>query len=119
MESSLDTKSSAQAFGLVLAAAAATAIGSAVVFVPRWIRLANRSSLAACLSLGAGVMLYVGLREIYGKSIAGFQGQGHDEDQSFNYATFCFFAGLILMKVRSTRTLPALAAQPLIQLDAA
>merc|ERR1719356_1245863 len=71
----------AQAFILVIAAGAATALGSAVVFFP---------------ALAAGVMLYVSLVDIYSKSIDGYS-EVFDEGKAFIYATLSFFGGCFVM----------------------
>jgi len=97
---SLDSETSAKAFGLVILAGSATAIGAAVVFVPSLVKLANHKTLAASLGLSAGVMLYVSLVDIYNKSIGGFQAAGHDEGKAFIYTTLSYFGGMVIMKVR-------------------
>ena len=58
------------AFGLVAAAAGSTAIGAAVVFFPRIVKLASRRVLAASLGFSAGVMTYVSFIEIFEKVTA-------------------------------------------------
>ena len=88
----------AVAFALVIMAGLCTAVGSSVVFFPKLANLANRKTLAASLGLAAGVMLYVGLVDIYNKSITGFS-EIHDEGKSFIYATLSFFGGCFLMLV--------------------
>lgn len=85
-----------QAFILVIAAGAATAIGSAVVFFPSLAHLGNRKVLAGSLGLAAGVMLYVSLVDIYTKSIEGYE-EVFDEGLAFIYATLSFFGGCFLM----------------------
>jgi len=88
----------AVAFGLVIGAGAATAIGAAVVFFPRLVRLASRRTLAAALGLSAGVMTYVSFVEIFRKSWVAFVDAGFDEDrEAYVYATVCFFSGVVLM----------------------
>jgi len=84
------------AFILVTVAGLCTAIGSSAVFFPKLANLANRKTLAASLGLAAGVMLYVGLVDIYTKSIGGFA-EVHDEGKAFIYATLSFFGGCFLM----------------------
>merc|ERR1719251_679310 len=86
----------AQAFILVIAAGAATALGSAVVFFPALAALANRKVLAGSLGLAAGVMLYVSLVDIYSKSIDGYA-EVFDEGKAFIYATLSFFGGCFVM----------------------
>lgn len=89
------------AFLLVLTAGAATGIGAGVVFFPNLVRLANRQSLAASLGLASGVMLYVSLVEIFDKAVSGFKDAGHEDGKAFQYATFGFFVGIFIMKVRT------------------
>jgi ZIP family zinc transporter len=91
------------AFGLVMAAAASTGLGAAVVFFPSVVKLASRRVLAGSLGLSAGVMTYVSFVEILSKSLISFEDAGHDEDDAYIYATCCFFAGVILMIVRQQR----------------
>ena len=95
-----DQDRTGQAFGLVLAAAGATAVGSAAVFYPRLAQWATAQVLAASLGFATGVMLYVSLVDIYGKSSEGFEDAGHNEDDAFIYTTLCFFGGILGMKVR-------------------
>lgn len=94
------TSRSGKAFGLVIAAAASTAIGASAVFFPSLAKYATAPVLAASLGFAAGVMIYVSLVDIYGKSQDGFMESGHGEDAAFIYGTLSFFAGIILMKVR-------------------
>eukprot|EP00934_Nitzschia_sp_Nitz4_P007218 Nitzschia sp. Nitz4//scaffold71_size96697//81618//82713//NITZ4_004709-RA/size96697-augustus-gene-0.155-mRNA-1//-1//CDS//3329557289//7208//frame0 len=96
---SLDTDQSAKAFGLVIAAGAATSIGAAVVFFPSLVKLANHKTLAASMGLAAGVMLYVSMVDIYQKSISGFMDAGHEEGKAFILTTLSFFGGVVLMKI--------------------
>lgn len=84
------------AFILVTCAGLCTAIGASAVFFPKLANLANRKTLAGSLGLAAGVMLYVGLVDIYTKAIGGFE-EVHDEGKSFIYATLSFFGGCFLM----------------------
>ena len=88
------------AFILVVAAGAATSIGAALVFFPRLVKLASRRTLAASLGVATGVMLYVSLVDIYGKSMTGFEESGHEEGKAFIYTTLTFFGGVVLMMVR-------------------
>jgi ZIP family zinc transporter len=59
----------AVAFGLNIAAGAATILGGMVVFNKRLVYLANPLSLAVALSVSAGVMLFISLAEIFGESV--------------------------------------------------
>jgi len=90
------TSPTVTAFILVIAAGLCTAIGASAVFFPCLANLANRKTLAGSLGLAAGVMLYVGLVDIYNKSIDGFA-EVHDDGKSFIYATLSFFGGCFLM----------------------
>ena len=85
------------AFALVIGAGLATAAGAAVVFVPRWVKLAGRKTLAGALGLSAGVMTYVSFVEIFQKSVDAFEDAGKDADTAQIFATLCFFGGVILM----------------------
>jgi len=90
------------AFGITIGAGAATAIGAAVVFIPKLVRLANRRTLAAALGLSAGVMSYVSFVEIFVKSYQAFEEASIAENLAYIYATCCFFGGVVLMVVRIT-----------------
>lgn len=93
------------AFGAVMAAGASTAIGAAVVFFPRLVKLASRRVLASSLGISAGVMTYVSFVEIFQKSVEGFNNMNVDkiEDEAKReglanlYATLSFFAGVFVM----------------------
>lgn len=93
------------AFGAVMAAGASTAIGAAVVFFPRLVKLASRRVLASSLGISAGVMTYVSFVEIFQKSVEGFKNMNVDkiEDEAKReglanlYATLSFFAGVFVM----------------------
>jgi zinc transporter, ZIP family len=91
------------AFGMTLAAGAATAIGAAIVFVPKLVRLASRRNLAAALSLSAGVMVYVAFVEILSKSLTYFKMAGQPDNFAYIYATACFFFGVAIMMVSVSR----------------
>jgi ZIP family zinc transporter len=88
------------AFLLVTAAGASTAIGAAVVFFPRLVKLASRRVLAGSLGFSAGVMAYVSFIEIFQKARIGFEDAGLDEGKAYSYATLCFFGGVVVMMVR-------------------
>jgi ZIP family zinc transporter len=90
------------AMGLTVAAGAATAVGAAVVFVPRLVKLASRRMLAGALGLSAGVMTYVSFVEIFSKSRTKFVEAGYPDDLAYAYATACFFGGVVFMTVRAT-----------------
>jgi ZIP family zinc transporter len=87
------------AFGLVIGAGLATALGASVVFVPSLIHLASRRTLAGALGFSAGVMTYVSFVEIFNKSKTSFQDSGLEEEKAYAYATVCFFGGVAFMVV--------------------
>lgn len=53
------------AFGLVTAAGLSTCLGAALAFVMPYRRSSKNLFLAACLSVAAGVMIYVSFVEIF------------------------------------------------------
>eukprot|EP00191_Tetraselmis_sp_GSL018_P013011 CAMPEP_0177588042 /NCGR_PEP_ID=MMETSP0419_2-20121207/6003_1 /TAXON_ID=582737 /ORGANISM="Tetraselmis sp., Strain GSL018" /LENGTH=302 /DNA_ID=CAMNT_0019078191 /DNA_START=891 /DNA_END=1799 /DNA_ORIENTATION=+ len=64
--------------------------------------LANTKLLAASLGASAGVMLYVSFAEVFtGKAVSAFNehynGQEGAEGKAMRSATYCFFAGIILI----------------------
>ena len=97
------------AFGAVIAAGASTAVGAAIVFFPRLVKLASRRVLASSLGISAGVMTYVSFVEIFQKAQFSFAdhliGDIEDEDKRFGmanlYATLSFFLGILTMVVSS------------------
>jgi ZIP family zinc transporter len=102
----------AVAFALNIAAGLATCIGGSVIFSKRLVQLANPKSLSIALSLSAGVMLFISLVEIYGKSVEGFAaGFGEDneageyecdatcEGNSWLASTACFITGFCIIYV--------------------
>ena len=89
------------AFAMVSCAGMATAVGAAVVFFPRLVKLASRKVLASALGLSAGVMTYVSFVEIFQKSLGSFQDSGLEEKIAYSYATLCFFGGVLFMIVSS------------------
>jgi len=93
----VDSANVGVAFGLVIAAGAATALGAAVVFFPKLVKLASRRVLAASLGISAGVMLYVSFVEILRKAEASFIDAGHSEENAYIFSTLCFFGGVITM----------------------
>lgn len=83
------------AFGVCLAAALATVLGS--VFVLN----ANRSNprlLAFGLAFAGGAMVYVSLVEIFGKSLAAFT-QAYGPKTGYTAATLAFFGGVFLLAI--------------------
>lgn len=89
------------AFGLVVGAGAATALGASVVFIPWAVKYATRKTLAGALGLSAGVMMYVSFVEIFHKSLISFMDAGFKYETAYMYATVCFFGGVIFMVVRN------------------
>jgi ZIP family zinc transporter len=87
------------AFGLVLGAGAATAVGASVVFFPSLVKLASRRLLAGALGASAGVMLYVSFVEIFSKTMGYFQEASNTPEVSFAYTTCCFFGGIVFMMI--------------------
>jgi len=105
------------AFGAVIAAGASTAIGAAVVFFPKLVKLASRRVLAASLGFAAGVMTYVSFVEIFTKSTGAFTQHaidalnlGDDVDptpdqqekadaRGYIFGTLSFFGGVVIMIV--------------------
>lgn len=84
----------ALAFGLVIAAGLSTTVGAAFAFCAK---LADARTLSIALGSSAGVMIYVSFGEIFlVKSVDGFTDAGYGDDASMRYATFCFFAGLLI-----------------------
>jgi hypothetical protein len=83
----------ALAFGLVLAAGAATALGASLVFCAS---LTNRRLLSGALGASAGVMVYVSFVEIFSsKAVEAFEAAGFAANAAARYATLCFFAGAV------------------------
>lgn len=86
-------------FLLVLGAGSSTAIGAAVVYHPSLIKLASKKILGGSLGISAGVMLYVSFVEIFTKSVGGFEDAGFAYNESYLYATLCFFGGVICIRL--------------------
>ena len=86
---------------LVFGAGAATAIGAAVVFVPRLVTLASPKKLAGSIGFSAGVMLFVSFAEILLKSRTSFMDAGKSEEAATVLSMICFMAGVIFMLVRA------------------
>eukprot|EP00560_Eucampia_antarctica_P008092 CAMPEP_0197824966 /NCGR_PEP_ID=MMETSP1437-20131217/2131_1 /TAXON_ID=49252 ORGANISM="Eucampia antarctica, Strain CCMP1452" /NCGR_SAMPLE_ID=MMETSP1437 /ASSEMBLY_ACC=CAM_ASM_001096 /LENGTH=399 /DNA_ID=CAMNT_0043424787 /DNA_START=168 /DNA_END=1367 /DNA_ORIENTATION=- len=85
------------AFLMVSCAGMATALGAAVVFSPKLVKLASRKVLAGALGLSAGVMMYVSFVEIFVKSLDAFEKSGLEPKVANTYATLCFFGGMVFM----------------------
>lgn len=88
-----------QAFLLVIAAGLCTMIGSCVVFFPSLANLAKPGVLAGALGFAAGIMLYISLIDIWGKSADGYAEYGHSDGDAFIYATLTFFGGCAIMLI--------------------
>ncbi|CAB1111280.1 unnamed protein product [Ectocarpus sp. CCAP 1310/34] len=93
-----NTDNAPMAFVLVICAGLSTAIGAAVVFNQKLVKLASKRFLAGSLGLAAGVMLYVSLVEIFVKSQDSFANHGFSEADSYLYATLSLFGGVLLYK---------------------
>lgn len=89
------------AFAVVILAGSATAVGASIVFFPRYVKYANRITLAGGLGLSAGVMVYVSFVEILRKSQKSFIKAGFSDNTAYQYATCCFFGGIVVMVVSS------------------
>lgn len=87
------------AFVLVCAAGLSTCVGAAAVYHPSYVKLANRTTLAAGLGISTGVMIYVSFIEIFNKSRSAFEDNGLPERAAYTYATVCFFGGFISMNL--------------------
>lgn len=80
------------AFGITFLAGLATVLGGGLVFFQK---SPSPRILAFGLAFAGGAMVFVSLTEIFGKSVESFS-QSFGET-GFNYATFAFLAGLILV----------------------
>mmetsp|Transcript_12761 Transcript_12761/g.26779 ORF Transcript_12761/g.26779 Transcript_12761/m.26779 type:complete len:360 (+) Transcript_12761:162-1241(+) len=87
------------AFGLVFVAGAATSLGSAVVFFPKFVKFVSPRFLAGSLGLSAGVMLYNSFVEIFSKSLLAFSETEIDQDLAYVYSTLSFFSGVTTIYV--------------------
>jgi len=101
----VDSEHVGAAFGAVFAAGCSTAIGAAVVFFPKLVKLASRRVLASSLGFSAGVMTYVSFVEIFQKSIGHYtdhaKERGYDDNKAegrgYAFATLSFFGGVAVM----------------------
>lgn len=82
------------AFILTIGAGAASAIGGAVVFHKRWVRLASHNVLAGSLAASAGVMMYVSFVELLSEAVVEFEVHHPDDGTAVTLATLCFFLGV-------------------------
>lgn len=84
------------AFGIVTAAGLSTTLGAALAFVMPYKRGSKNLFLAACLSIAAGVMIYVSFVEIFGfKAVTEFE-KCSGERYAYLYASLCFFGGIVI-----------------------
>lgn len=83
------------AFGVCIAAAAATMIGGLSVFTARE---SNARLLAFGLAFAGGAMIYISLVEIFWKGFADFS-QIYADKQAYTYTTLAFFAGVLMLVV--------------------
>lgn len=88
----------AQAFILVTAAGLCTMLGASVVFFPSFASLAKPNILAMALSFAAGIMLYISMIDIWGKSVEGY-GEDFDRGDAVIYGTLTFFGGAVIMLI--------------------
>eukprot|EP00123_Amoebidium_parasiticum_P010841 comp20353_c0_seq2/m.25687 comp20353_c0_seq2/g.25687 ORF comp20353_c0_seq2/g.25687 comp20353_c0_seq2/m.25687 type:complete len:290 (-) comp20353_c0_seq2:638-1507(-) len=88
----------ALAFALTIGSGAATLLGGAIIFNTRLLKAVGSDKfLAASLAFTAGVMTYVSCMEIFQKSYSYFMRSGIEEDNSYTFATLCFFGGFVVV----------------------
>jgi ZIP family zinc transporter len=100
-----DGHSVAIAFALCFGAGFATVLGGMVVFSKRLVHLANPVSLAIALSVSGGVMIFISLVEIFGKSVElltlGLKSEDMSESTAHGHgwllATVFFGVGILLI----------------------
>lgn len=85
-----------------------TCVGGAGVFFPAIVQRSHKRVLSAALAFAAGMMLYVSLVDIHGKSAGAWEAhfeekEGEDYEfigeKAFNMTTLCLFGGMFLMFV--------------------
>jgi len=81
------------AFGVCIAAAAATMIGAFSIFTAH---KDNTRLLSFGLAFAGGAMVYISLVEIFWKSHGDFSSL-FDDKTAYTYATLAFFAGIVLV----------------------
>uniref|UniRef100_A0A7S4WBC9 Zinc transporter ZupT n=1 Tax=Alexandrium monilatum TaxID=311494 RepID=A0A7S4WBC9_9DINO len=86
-------------FLLVAAAGLSTALGAAVVYNTKLVKIASKPVLAAGLGFSGGVMLYVSFIEIFVKSLEAFGAVAKEEKDAYFLATLCLFSGMLLMRL--------------------
>jgi len=96
------------AFALNIAAGLSTCLGGIVIFMKKFVHLANRTSLSVALGMSAGVMIFISLVEIFHESMKNFR-QGlakssKDEDcddrcqgHSLLFSSLCFLLGVVIV----------------------
>lgn len=93
------------AFALNCGAGFATVLGGMIIFSKRLVHFANPLSLAIALSISTGVMLFISLVEMFGKSVhlltEGIRTPGMSDETASGHgwlgATGCFAVGIILI----------------------
>lgn len=93
------------AFSVVSGAAASTALGAAIVFIPCVVKYAagSRTVLAGAMAMSAGVMIYVSFVEIFQQSLKSFNDLGFNNQKTYLFAIVCFFGGIFFIVVRQGR----------------
>ncbi|CAN8070404.1 unnamed protein product [Agarophyton chilense] len=84
------------AFGIVTAAGLSTSLGAAVAFFMPYKRDSKNLFLAGCLSIAAGVMVYVSFMEIFATKAIDYFAKCVEENLAYLYATLCFFGGILI-----------------------
>ena len=70
-----------------------------MVFFPALANLAKPNVLAIALAFSSGIMLYISLVDIWGKSVDGYASNGIEDGDAVIYGTLSFFGGCALMLV--------------------
>ncbi|KDO16106.1 hypothetical protein SPRG_18359 [Saprolegnia parasitica CBS 223.65] len=100
------TKEAGIAFALTWAAAAATCVGGLIIFSASMVKMANAKNLSIALALAGGVMLFISLVEIFGKSVEQFKLGSADEagecdttceGNAWVYTDICFAIGAAII----------------------
>lgn len=84
------------AFICVSAAGLASCVGASIVFFPCIVTRTNNAFFAIVSGLVAGVMLYISMVDILGKSVGAFADSGVEEGLEVIYGTLCFFGGIVV-----------------------
>jgi zinc transporter, ZIP family len=102
------TKEVGIAFALTWAAAAATCLGGLVIFSASMVKMANAKNLSIALALAGGVMLFISLVEIFGKSVEQFMAGNADENgecdptcegHAWVFTNICFAIGAAIIYI--------------------